>query len=157
MKNTLGSEFLGSLFKLKSMLGAEFGKDSIGGKKKVNMPEYILLREIADNAIGATNNTELADIRGFLAISKSAISQMLAALEKKGYISRTVNPENRRNLIVTLTPLGRECLNQIDSVYNCRFEQVAEGIGEENMKEMIRLINLMNNTVDKLNDMEDAK
>lgn len=103
------------------------------------------------------NNTELADIRGYLAISKSAISQMLTALEKKGYINRTVNPENRKNLIVTLAPLGRECLNEIDSVYNCRFEQVAEGIGEENMKEMIRLINLMNDTVDKLNDMEDAK
>lgn len=157
MKSTLGGEFLGSLFKLKSMLGTEFGKDSIGGKKKVNMPEYILLREIADNAIGAANNTELADIREYLAISKSAISQMLTALEKKGYISRTVNPENRRNLIVTLTPLGRECLNEIDSVYNCRFERIAEGIGEQNMKEMIRLINLMNDTVDKLNDMEDAK
>ena len=157
MKNMLGNEFIASKFKLISILGEEFVKDSIGSKKNVNMPEYILLREIADNAIGAANNTELADIRGYLAISKSAISQMLTALEKKGYISRTVNPENRRNLIVTLTPLGRECLNEIDSVYNSRFKQVAEGIGEKNMKEMIRLINLMNDTVDKLNDMEDEK
>lgn len=157
MKNTLNSEFLGSLFKLKSMLGTEFGKDSISGKKKVNMPEYILLREIADNTIGATNNTELADIREYLAISKSAISQMLNFLEKKGYISRTINPENRRNLIVTLTPLGRECLNEIDNIYNCRFEKVAEGIGEKNMKEMIRLINLMHDIVDKLNDKEEVK
>lgn len=157
MKSTLDSEFLGALFRLKSMLGTEFGKDSAGSKKKVNMPEYILLHEIADNTVDANDNTELADIRKYLAISKSAVSQMLTTLERKGYLSRTINPENRRNLIVTLTPLGRECLQEIDCVYHSRFKQVTDGIGERNMKEMIRLINLMNDTIHKINSMEGAK
>ncbi len=34
MKNALGSEFLGSLFSPKSMLGTEFGKESIDGKRR---------------------------------------------------------------------------------------------------------------------------
>ncbi len=157
MIDTLNKEFLGTLFKLKSVLGAEFGKDSAGIKKKVNMAEYILLREIADNAIGVEGNTELSDIRKYLAVSKSAISQMLAALEKKGYISRTVNPENRRNLIVTLTPLGKITLNEIDTVYHSRFEQVVKGMGEQNIKEMIRLINYMNEIINQLNGLEDEQ
>ena len=147
MADTLGRDFLRALFKLKSLLGSEFGKGGTGKKNHINLPEYILLREIAENAIGADTNTELADIREFLSISKAAVSQMLASLEKKGYITREVNPENRKYLIVTLTPQGRRILQDINKVYTCRLQQIIKIMGEQNIKYMIRLINLLNATI----------
>lgn len=152
MADTLGRDFLRALFKLKSLLGSEFGKGGTGKKNHINLPEYILLREIAENAIGADTNTELADIREFLSISKAAVSQMLASLEKKGYITREVNPENRKYLIVTLTPQGRKILQDIDKVYTCRLQQIIKVMGEQNIKYMIRLINLLNAAVNILNN-----
>lgn len=152
MADTLGRDFLRALFKLKSLLGSEFGKGGAGKKNHINLPEYILLREIAENAIGADTNTELADIREFLSISKAAVSQMLASLEKKGYITREVNPENRKYLIVTLTPQGRKILQDIDKVYTCRLQQIIKIMGEQNIKYMIRLINLLNAAVNILNN-----
>lgn len=152
MTDTLGRDFLGALFKLKSLLGSEFGKGSI--KNNVNMPEYILLREIADNAVGADTNTELTDIREFLSISKPAVSQMLASLEKKGYITRETNPENRKYLVVTLTPQGREILQEIDKVYTHCFQQITLAMGKQDIKEMIRLINRLHAIVNSLNNTE---
>jgi DNA-binding MarR family transcriptional regulator len=154
MTDSLGRDFLGALFRLKSLLGSEFGNGGTRKKNHVNMPEYILLREIADNAIGADTNTELTDIREFLSISKPAVSQMLASLEKKGYITREINPENRKYLVVTLTPQGRKILQEIDDVYTCRFQQITEAMGEQDIKEMIRLIDRLNGTVNMLNNME---
>lgn len=156
MNPSLESEFLGSLFRLKSILGAEFGKDGIREKKKISIPEYIFLRKIAGNEIGADDNTRLADVREYLAVSKSAISQMLAALEKNGYICRTTDPENRRNVIVTLTPSGKECLHEINAIYEDRFSHVMQGMGEGNMKEMIRLIHLMNDVLSNRNEKENS-
>ena len=47
MKQEIKMEFLRSLFKLRSFLNAEFGKDSKASNSSINIPEYILMREIA--------------------------------------------------------------------------------------------------------------
>ncbi len=77
MSPSLESEFLGSLFRLKSILGAEFGKDGIREEKKISIPEYIFLRKIAGNEIGADDNTRLADVREYLAVSNQRFRKCL--------------------------------------------------------------------------------
>lgn len=39
-------------------------------------------------------------------VTASAISQLLSKLEKERYIDRTINPDSRREIIVTLGPKG---------------------------------------------------
>ena len=97
MRKELNRELLHSLFRLKSALNTEFVKDTSSAVKDINLPEYILMREIEENG------SDLTAIREYLSITKSAVSQMLRSLEKKGYLTRRINLRNRRNIVVELT------------------------------------------------------
>jgi DNA-binding MarR family transcriptional regulator len=46
-----------------------------------------------------------------LDIDKGAVAKTLASLEKKQYVIRQENPDNRREKLVTVTPAG-EAMNQ---------------------------------------------
>ena len=65
------TDFLHSLFVLKSMLGAEFAK-AAGERETLSMPEYILMKKAAEAENG---NADLAEIREYLAVTKAAVSQ----------------------------------------------------------------------------------
>ena len=45
-----------------------------------------------------------------LGVSKSAISQTMNSIEEKGYITRTIDCEDRRQPMISLTEAGREAL-----------------------------------------------
>lgn len=152
MEQGIKMEFLRSLFKLKSLLNAEFGKDNKVAKGEINMPEYILMREIADNSVAYNRNTTLSDIREYLSISKSAVSQMLKSLENKGFINRQIDKNNRRNLIITLTSEGQEMLKVKDIEFNERLNKITTALGESNITQMIAVITRMSNTISQLNN-----
>lgn len=48
---------------------------------------------------GIISSTDLAQ---HLQVSTSAVSQLLNKLENQGYVERTINPENRRKIEITL-------------------------------------------------------
>jgi DNA-binding MarR family transcriptional regulator len=48
----------------------------------------------------------LADLTRELGISKQAVSQLIDIMVTRGYMQRTVDPEDRRRMLVTLTPRG---------------------------------------------------
>lgn len=141
MHNTqLSSDLLHALFVLKSLLGAEFGRSVKPGVCSLSMAEYVLMKWIADT-------TSLAEIREYLSVSKAAISQMLSSLEKQGYLMRETDQENRRSLIVSLTPAGQTILRQKDQKVNSRFEKIIAEMGEADTLEFIRLIAKMNDAL----------
>jgi len=151
MEQEIKMEFLRSLFKLKSLLSAEFGKDNKASRSCINIPEYILMRQIADNSAASDSNTTLSDIREYLSITKAAVSQILKSLENKGLINRDVDKNNRRNLIITLTPEGQEMLKIKDAEFNERFSKIATALGESDITQMIAIITRMSNMISKMN------
>lgn len=52
------------------------------------------------------NVTSTKEIAQQLDVSTSAVSQLLNKLEEKGYITRMVNPKNRREILLALAPKG---------------------------------------------------
>jgi len=70
------------------MLSAEFGKNNSVSNSSINIPEYIIMKKIADNPNDSNNNVTLLDIREYLSVSKAAVSQILKSLENKGFIKR---------------------------------------------------------------------
>ena len=51
-----------------------------------------------------------------LGVTKGAISQTLARLEKKGILEKNRDPYNKNELTATFTPLGQEALEQYREV-----------------------------------------
>jgi DNA-binding MarR family transcriptional regulator len=47
-----------------------------------------------------------------LSVSKAAVSQMLGSLEKRGFILRETDRDNRRRIIITVTKKGKSSINK---------------------------------------------
>jgi len=107
----LKSQILNPLFCIRNIISnyhTNLGKDFV--KQDISVNEIIVMRAIQDNIIGSDSNIHISDIQNQLNVSKAAVSRMLDALEKKGYIRKDIDKENRRNLIITLTPAGKDIL-----------------------------------------------
>jgi DNA-binding MarR family transcriptional regulator len=67
-----------------------------------------------------TGGLHASDLADRLGVSRQAVAQALAALERHGYVSRESNPADARTRIIELTPRGRQALrvmraNALDS------------------------------------------
>lgn len=102
--------------------------------------EFIALGQIEDNREHSPENVYADDLQRVLFVSKPAISQMFKSLEKKGYIKRDINPENRRKLTVVLTSQGREALDHAKSYYKVSMARIIETFGQEKTRQLIGLL-----------------
>ena len=72
--------------------------------------------------------------------TKGRVSAVLNALEKKGEVTREIDKDNRRNIIVTLTDSGREhVMNEFQSGYRT-MTHIFEELGEQDSGEFIRML-----------------
>ena len=75
--------------------------------------------------------TNQDNIAQFLMLDKSAIAKNLATLEEKELISRMVNPQNRREKLITLTTKGHTCVSQLEPVKDEWEDGLFAGVSDE--------------------------
>lgn len=85
-------------------------------------------------------NLDVPKIQQKLHISKPAISYILNTLEKKNYITREIDPKDRRKVSISATPEGRAAAEQSMKKYDEIWDEILERFGEDNMKNLIELI-----------------
>jgi DNA-binding MarR family transcriptional regulator len=73
-------------------------------------PQFQILARLNGSDTGHLRMTDLAD---GLVYSRSGLTYQAAQLEKAGLISRAPAEDDERSVTVTLTPAGRERLNQV--------------------------------------------
>lgn len=150
MSKELQNELVQAMFRLKKMMNRGLGRDT--NNINITMSEFILMREVAENTKDVYNPSALTEVREYLSVSKAAVSQMLNSLEKRGYILREIDPNNRRNIIVILTDEGRTAFEKRNQEFYDRFEMVIRGIGEKDVSLFIAMINKMS---DAMGDFEE--
>ena len=113
----------------------------------INPGEMFFMEEILARKLSGDNSGNwLSSMSDYLHVSKAAVSQMLGTLEKKGFITRETNPDNRREIRVSLTEEGEKRVNEMQRLFSERTDILIERFGVEDTKELIRL-------VDKLTDI----
>ncbi|TFF34839.1 MarR family winged helix-turn-helix transcriptional regulator [Mucilaginibacter psychrotolerans] len=85
-----------------------------------------------------------------LLIEKSNMVAIIAALEEKGYVYKTVNHKDRRSKLVSLTAKAQDTVGIMNNLFNVFEEQMAEDLTWQEMYNCIRVLNKVNG---KLNDM----
>ena len=150
MSKEIQNEFVQAMFRLKKMMNRGLGRDL--DNANITMSEFILMREVAENTKESYNSMALTEVREYLSVSKAAVSQMLNSLEKRGYILREIDPNNRRNIIVILTEEGKNAYRKKNQEFYNRFEMVIQGIGEKDVSQFIAMINKMS---DAMGDFEE--
>ncbi len=153
MEENLNCELIQSIFQLKKIFHKGFSIENIDNK--VSISEIVIMNEIIHNTKTpgtSNNNIDIADIKEYLSISKGAVSQKLSSLEKKGYIQRTINENNRRNLIITLTPKGKTLMKNHYSKFSNKLEKIVNRLGQDNVREIIQLVNKMTEITNEINN-----
>lgn len=98
--------------------------------------EFFLLNAIAWlSQDGQTVNCSCLSER--LHISKPAVSKLLNILEKKGYVERRMDPEDRRAVQVLPTSLGTEILNREYEVVHQFAWRVTQRFGLEKTEHFV--------------------
>lgn len=73
-------------------------------------------------------------------IDKVAVSRAVARLEDKNYVKRTSNPDDRRCLVLTLSPAGIELFNKMVPYFLQAEEQILSGLDPESRKTLFKLL-----------------
>lgn len=134
-------ELMGRFFTVMSrMKRMEF---SASANSEMQLNElYILRNIIGDDSCcnGCGTNLDVPQVQNELQISKPAVSYILNALEKKDYISREIDPADRRKISVTATQEGREAANQALRNYKEMWESLVDEFGEDDMRQLVELL-----------------
>lgn len=101
------------------------------------MGELFVLGRISEQGVTMT------EIQNHLFMTKPAVSQTLNAMESRGLIRREIDPRDRRKITVTLTEAGKEFQRKNHEYADRVMELTLARFGEENMRELIRLLTLM--------------
>ena len=84
-----------------------------------------------------------SEISNAMEISGARIATTLNSLESKGYITRQIDPNDRRRILVTLTDKGREQEEAYRRTLTETIEKMLRQLGEYDAKEYIRITRKM--------------
>ncbi|MGF9966464.1 MarR family winged helix-turn-helix transcriptional regulator [Bacillus rhizoplanae] len=104
--------------------------------------KQVLLLELI--RMGVTSPKELA-IQ--LNISMSAVSQILNKLETKEYITRSINKENRREIILKLAMNGERYFEELQMLEDEVNRNVYGQLPLEELKHLVRILEKLNTIV----------
>ncbi|WP_125709600.1 MarR family winged helix-turn-helix transcriptional regulator [Lacticaseibacillus porcinae] len=137
MTDDIKMTYLKTIFQFKNLINTEFGR---GKQHVLSLTDLLILQGIQ----AGKSSVEIAtDLR----ITKAAVSQCTTALAKKGLITRTTDPENRRNLTLALTDEGVAQLNSTDAEFDQAFSGFVDEMGETELRQMLKLMDKMSTII----------
>ena len=136
MSSELREEFFTSIVHFRKL------ESTFSSECEMQMNEMVILQSIAGTCCQECPcmNLDVPKIQKKLNISKPAISYILNTLEKKKYITREIDPKDRRKVSISATPEGRAAAEQSMKKYDEIWDEILERFGEDNMKNLIELI-----------------
>jgi DNA-binding MarR family transcriptional regulator len=136
MKNELHNELMRALFRFKKIT-LSFRPATLPKEDEMNLASFCLLHYIQEHGGDLSGEK----IRHELSVTKPAVSQMLASLEKKGFLTREINKENRRCIVLALTEKGTAFIERSQRETEERLTRIIRRFGKNETQELITLIN----------------
>lgn len=112
---------------------------------KLTVEEFILL-----NMIEAQTDQILQNIAIATGKNKSVVMRMIDSLEEKGLAKRTVNPEDRRENLLSITDKGAEVVVQYQTIEKRLSNDLLEGIPADEVATFFRVVDLITQRANRL-------
>ncbi|WDZ55742.1 MarR family winged helix-turn-helix transcriptional regulator [Paenibacillus polymyxa] len=116
-----------------------YGMELFSSLTELVQGENHVLQYLVQHRDDEINPSLLSD---HLHVSRSRITAALTGLRKKGYVTMEMSEHDRRRMCVRLTVNGESLIRQKQERIEGYFEALVVGLGEKNVKEFIRLIEL---------------
>jgi DNA-binding MarR family transcriptional regulator len=152
MNDELKERFLHSLFLFKKASYSISRSLSNNGNDGLSAAELSALGCIncrGSEDCGPAEQTTHHAMHETLSVSKAAVSQMLGSLEKRGYIRREIDRDNRRKIIITLTKKGNSAIDKGQKHMDGLMASIIERFGEEDIRDFVRLLDRFAEVVDE--------
>lgn len=135
----------------------------------LNVYDIPVIKEMTDFVSGETaylnhlysckdNEMCLSDISHMLNVTKGRITAMTNSLSKKGFVVPTVDPTDRRRLLLSLTEKGKVYIAEKRERVDTAIDQYISYVGEEQVERIITVLNeavvTMNESANKFADKE---
>lgn len=88
----------------------------------------------------ATDGLSAGGLGSAMGITTGRTANILRQLEHKEFVTKTVDPANRRKAIITLTPLGVQAASELAEHLRKRILEVFRKLGREDSLELIRIM-----------------
>ena len=117
---------------------------------EINSSEYVILNIVFKlNNEKSNSLVKVSEISKKLNVSTPSVTKVLNSLEKKGFVIREIDKENRRNTFVYLTEKGVEIKEQNDKILAKFIENVYERVGRENIVQFLELSRIILDAFDE--------
>jgi DNA-binding MarR family transcriptional regulator len=72
-----------------------------------------------------------------LIVTRATVTGVVDSLERRGYVERTPNPQDRRSLLIRLTPSGRKVLAEVRSIVHDHERDWMQEFTDEELSSLI--------------------
>ena len=100
----------------------------------LTMAQSRILRLVADGPL------RMADIAGRMDVVPRTVTPMVDGLAEAGLVDRRPDPDDRRSVLVALSPAGRGLLDRLDAARRTSAEQVFGELHQRERKELLLLL-----------------
>ncbi len=111
----------------------------------MTVEEYILL-----NMIRAKTDQILQNIAIATGKNKSVILRMIDSLEQKGLVKRTVNPDDRRENLLSITDKGNRVILQYQQIEKHLSQELIEGLPPEKVAVFFEVLEQITRKTDQV-------
>lgn len=125
--------------KLTASLAQMYNIEAIGSLAEFLQGELHVMQYLSDNKDHEINPSILS---AQLHVSRPRITAALSALRKKGYVTMEMSEDDRRRMRVMLTESAEDLVKKKQKNVESYFDILVEGLGEDNVMHLIRLIDL---------------
>ena len=136
---TLKQDYLETIFDFKKLINTEFGR---GKSDSLSLTDLLMLE-------GIKNGESSIELSNRLNLTKAAVSQNTTSLEKRNLITRTINPENRRNVILKISEKGNRLVQQTNNSFDDAFAKFVSEMGESDLETLLSLMKQMSTIIGK--------
>lgn len=144
MDNDIKAKYLSAMLRFKKS-GMRFPTEC-----DIQWSELLIMEKICHDCTGGAAYINVSEIQENMYISKPAVSQTLNNLEKKGYIVREIDMNDRRKISVQPTSTGEEVLNRSSMTYDEKIKYIYEQFGQDDMDKLLELLNRLADLMDDL-------
>jgi DNA-binding MarR family transcriptional regulator len=72
-----------------------------------------------------------------LIVTRATVTGLLDSLERRGYVRRSANPADRRSLIVEITPVGLEIVQELRTIIHRHEKELLSGFSDLDLRAYI--------------------
>ena len=137
MDEKLKDEFINTFLRLRKT------KSRFLANRDISWGALMLLEKL--NTDGNVNG-----ICEILQITKPAVTYMLNSFEEEGYLTRSIDPKDRRRIEIKLTGKGKRLIKIHRNIYGSFFNEVLTRFGDSNIKDFIRISNRFADVIDEV-------